>query len=171
MGRKYVDVSVDGLGPGEERVDGAPEEDYEKPEKLANIPIYQSKAKLAIFVGGVSTSIITIDVPNSDSKDNLLKDTDKEKTGDDKKFDWWHVFCLDGSKGLASIKTINKLTVKNPKHTYCEKLYFAEPGFDSPVPKPKKRSSRKTRFIELHTNHFEEKVESKVRSSQKKREI
>ena len=79
---------------------------------------------------------MTIDVPNTNSKDNLLKDSDKENTAADAKFDWWHVFCLDGYKGLKSLKTINKLTEKNPKHTYCEDLYFNEPGFDSPVPKP-----------------------------------
>lgn len=134
--RKYVDTSLNGLGPGEERVEGAPVEDYKKPETLPDIPIYESNAKLSIFVGGVRKSIITINVPSSNSKDNLLLDSDKESSDEEKKFDWWHVFCLDGSKGLSSLKTINKLTVSNPLHTYCESLYFNEPGFDSPVPRP-----------------------------------
>lgn len=151
--RKYVDESEHGLAPGEERVDGAPEEDYEKPEKLPNIPIHESKAKLSIYVGGTQKSLLSINIPSSDSKDNLLNDSDKENSGD-KKFDWWHVFCLDGSQGLESLKTINKLTTKNPRHTYCENLYFSDPEFDSPVPKPRK--SRRSSFIELFSNDFSE---------------
>lgn len=155
--RKYVDESENGLAPGEERVDGAPEEEYEKPEKLPNIPIHESKAKLSIFVGGVSKSLLTINVPTSASIDNLLKESDKENTEEKRKFDWWHVFCLDGSQGLESLKTINKLTMKNPRHMYCEDLYFNEPGFDSPVPRPSEQKSGRARFIEMYAKGKNEK--------------
>ena len=145
--RKYVDASVNGLGPGEERVDGAPEEDYAKPDVLPNIPIHESKAKLKIFVGGTQQNILSIAVPGSASEDNLLTDSDKEDSKN-KKFDWWHVFCLDGSQGLKSLKTVNKLTVDSPRNTYCEELYFNDPNFDSPVPRPN-ASAKRTRFIQL----------------------
>merc|ERR1712151_1119212 len=108
-----------------------------KPEKLPDIPIHESKAKVQIYIGGASKSILTIQIPSSSSKENLLKETDKADAK--KKFDWWHVFCLDGTKGLQSLRTINKLTENSPKHMYCEDLYFNEPGFDSPVPRPKKK--------------------------------
>jgi hypothetical protein len=158
--RKFVDKSVNGLAPGEERVDGAPEEDYEKPEKLPDIPIHESKAKLSIFIGGIQQSLLSITIPSSNSKENLLLDSDKESTDDSKKFDWWHVFCLDGSKGLASLKTINKLTVNNPKHSYCEDLYFNEPGFDSPVPR---QQSKRIAFIEKFVDLKEEKLNKRNR--------
>jgi hypothetical protein len=137
---KYVDLSQNGLAPGEERVEEAP---VENPIQLDELPpdtqLYESKAKLSIFIPGLEQSLLSIYVPSSNSKENLLHESDK-KIGENKEFNWWHVFCLNGAKGLESLKTINKLTLAIPGHDYCEKIYFNEPGFDSIVPRPPKNA-------------------------------
>ena len=72
--KKFINTVVDNLAEGERRVEGAPlNSDYnyemlpesERPELLPNIPLYQSKAKVSIFVNGFKMAIQEINVPDT----------------------------------------------------------------------------------------------------------
>lgn len=138
--RKYFDASENGLAPGEIRVEGAPlSADYnyailpetDRPELLPNITLSESRAKVSVFISGFKAALREINVPVTPVGNLLYPTTDK----DNKYYDWWLAFCLDGKAGLESLRIVNKLSSKNPKDTYCENLY-------NPTP-------RNTTFIEM----------------------
>jgi len=126
--RKYVSTAKDNLAPAEKRVPGAPyssdhnyefsAEEKEGTELLPNVALSASKAKVAIFVHGFKSAVKEINVPLN-SQGNLLLDSDKDK----KSLDWWVPFCLDGEKGLNSLKIVNKLTSSLPQESFCEGIY------------------------------------------------
>jgi len=128
--RKYVSTARNNLAPGEVRIDGAPlSSDYnyhisadpdENAVKLADVTLSASKAKVSIFFHGFKSAVQEIQVPlNPEAEGNLLLDSDKGK----EYFDWWIPFCLDGERGLESLRIVNKLTSALPKESYCESLY------------------------------------------------
>jgi hypothetical protein len=125
--RKYVSTAKDNLAPGEQRVAGAPmTSDYnyqflpdsERPELIANVTLAESNAKISIFVNGFKNAIREITIPIN-VEANLLLESDKNN----KYYDWWVPFCLNGSVGMESLKVINKLTSQIPKEAYCEAHY------------------------------------------------
>lgn len=158
--RKYVSTAKDNLAPGEERVEGAPmSSDYnyeflpesERPELIANATLAESNAKISIFVSGFKNAIREITVPVS-VEGNLLLESDKNN----KYYDWWVPFCLNGSLGVQSIKIVNKLTTEMPKDTYCQGLYSnsknSESAKNAGTPTNSGADSQKTSFAELPSN-------------------
>merc|ERR1712032_1468175 len=77
----------------------------------------------------------------------------------EKEFNWWLAFCFDGSKGIESIKIVNKLSVKEPDFTYCEKLYFND-KYDGKAPKPSGWDENRKNQTEKISENSEKKVKT-----------
>ena len=133
--RKYVSTAKNNLAPGENRVAGAPlSSDFNYPIsaepdegqiKLENKPLSDSRAKVAIFVNGFKSAVKEISVPLN-PEGNTLLESDKDK----EILDWWVAFCLDGEKGLESLRIVNKMTSALPQESYCEGIYPQKPQAD-----------------------------------------
>lgn len=134
VARKYIDKSDNGHLKEEKRVNGSPLFHYSKPENLTDVNIDKSKARISLFASGFSQKLFEFFIPDNIAEGNLLYPED-EKGHEEKEFNWWLGFCLDGSQGVDSIKIVNKLSIKDPLFTYCESLYFKK-GYDFPTPKP-----------------------------------
>lgn len=162
--RKYVSTAKDNLAPGEQRVEGAPmSSDYnyevlpdsERPDKIANVTLSESNAKVSIFVNGFKNAIREINVPAS-VEGNFLLETDKNK----KYYDWWVPFCLNGAQGMQSLRVVNKMTTEIPKETYCEDLYKnAAKASVTPANSGTPTSPTKTFFVEMKKNKMKKTVE------------
>jgi hypothetical protein len=44
----------------------------------------------------------------------------------DKEKKWLVAFCLNGNKGIKSLKVINKYVGVQPNYSYCEEIYKSE---------------------------------------------
>lgn len=70
----------------------------------------ESNATVSIYVNGYKKEVFTVTV--NDSKKN--------------KGEWWVVFCLDGKRGISSLRTINEFYEEQPNFSFCEKVYENE---------------------------------------------
>lgn len=147
--KKFVTVSKGNLAKDEKMIQDAPvdemgslSDDEQLARQIPDIPISQSRAKVAIFVNGFKNAIQEIFVP-IDSQENLLLESDKNTTN----HDWWLAFCLDGNQGLNSLKIVNKLTTSAPRETYCEGVYNKNKSVVQDDPD-------KLDFVQLTTNNF-----------------
>ncbi len=115
---KYVDNS-NGVAPGENNVNEDNNTPYRSPTVWANIPLYQSKAKVSVYAPGFSDPIKIISVPI------IVDDTTVYgvmETNNPESYDWWIVFCFDGSEGIDSIVTVNKFKFSKPTLKDCSNI-------------------------------------------------
>ena len=70
----------------------------------------ESNGTVSIYVNGYKKEVFTVNV--NDSKNN--------------KGEWWVVFCLDGKRGISSLRTINEFYEEQPNFSFCEKIYEKE---------------------------------------------
>jgi hypothetical protein len=64
-------------------------------------------------------SVFQLTIPNEIKSDNILSGS----VDDAKNWNWWLAFCIDGTKGLNSLKTVNKFSKTKPDVSYCENLF------------------------------------------------
>jgi len=147
--KKFVTVSKGNLAKDEKMIQDAPVDEtgpVSEEEKLAilipDIPLSQSRAKVAIFINGFKNAIQEIFVP-TETPENYLLDKDKYSVN----HDWWLAFCLNGNQGLESLKIVNKLSTSAPSETYCEGVYNKN---KSGINKDPDRLD----FVQLTTNNF-----------------
>jgi hypothetical protein len=77
-------------------------------EDINDITFAQSKANIKIYIKDYEKEIYKMDI-NSHN-------TEKEKK-------WLVAFCLNGNKGIKSLKVINKYVGVQPNYSYCEEIY------------------------------------------------
>lgn len=170
--RKYKDGTENGRLKGEEKVKDAPKMDHKIPKKLEDKPLSDSKAKVSVYVSGYEFALFSTSIVDNIDRENLLNPSEDEKKIEEK-INWWLAFCLNGSKGIDSVKIVNKLASKQPDYKYCQDLYVGneeenvqendeEKNKRNSVEK-KKYASSSSAFIELEfdgdstirkVNHF-----------------
>ena len=79
--------------------------------EINDITFAQSKANIKIYIKEYKKEIYKMDI-NSHN-------TDKDKK-------WLVAFCLNGNKGIKSLKVINKYVGVQPNYSYCEEIYKSE---------------------------------------------
>ena len=105
---KYVDGSQ-GNAVGENRIDSVPiGGDYEKPIDNTKT-LFNSEAKVIVYGAGYRAPIAKFEVKTLEEK------------GDE--YRYWNVFCLDGSKGVDSLKAVHQLAEEAPSYTFCDDFY------------------------------------------------
>ena len=119
------------------------------PEKFENVNFIDSKAKISLYTSGYEFSLFETFIPNNLARENLLFPSDDENNSP-KDINWWLAFCLDGSQGIDSIRIVNKLSSKEPKFTYCEKLYNKNLDLNKENSFEENNIIKQSAFIELH---------------------
>jgi hypothetical protein len=130
MAHKYESVTefeAFGLAAGEDPIFFPPMENEEETKTEENkekegIPdstLPKSGSILSLYVHGYKSAINTIQIP---STANLLNRIGTEQKKEDD-YKWWLGFCFDGSKGIQSMKIINKVSSEKPNYSYCSDLY------------------------------------------------
>jgi len=117
---KYIDLS-NGLAEGEE--EGISQLDDSNPlietkstrQIVPDLQLYKSEAKISVYSSNFIGPVLELIVPDTIKKDNILSDSIE-----DKGFIWWYGFCLNGTNGISSIKTINKLSKEKPTLSFCD---------------------------------------------------
>ena len=105
---KYVDGSR-GNAVGENRIDSVPVGDnYEKPVDNTKT-LFNSEAKIIVYGAGYRAPIAKFEVKTLEEK------------GDE--YRYWNVFCLNGSKGVDSLKAVHELAEEAPSYTFCDNFY------------------------------------------------
>lgn len=114
---KYFDVSDGETAAGDNFIN---QEETSKTtpinNSIPNIPLSQSKATLSIYTSEFKGPLHVANVPTF-NQENLL-DPGKE----DSSYIWWIAFCMDGSVGIDSLKTVNLLSTEKPPKTYCDSI-------------------------------------------------
>ena len=77
-----------------------------------HIKLFNSNATIKIFVPGFEREVYKITM-----EDIFKKENNNE---------WWIPFCINGEKGIKSIKYINKFVKDQPDYSYCEKIYESD---------------------------------------------
>ncbi len=115
---KQFKVNDNPISRNETKVKGAenkaPEEIYPNfQRKLTyvddHIKLMNSNATIKIFVPGFEREVYKISMEDIFSEENNNE--------------WWIPFCINGEKGIKSIKKINKFVKEQPNYSYCEKIY------------------------------------------------
>jgi hypothetical protein len=108
---RYIDISQ-GQNQGEVPIADSPTDNIKT--NIPAIPLSNSKATVTVYGKGFKGPLMSVTVPDLPSEG---EDTNPEN------YNWWTVFCLDGSKGINSITAINKLSVVKPTFSACENYY------------------------------------------------
>jgi len=132
---KYVDISG-GVGQGDNPIPGVNNSTRvtnDSAVKVPDYPLSESRAKISVYINGYKGPIYQIQVPIEDPNSVI----DQKDNTDPR--NWWIAFCLDGKRGLDSLKSVNKLSSYKPNFTYCETLYAPKPTTFAQMTKLKKR--------------------------------
>ena len=108
---RYIDISQ-GQNLGETPIADSPNDTTKT--NIDPIPLANSKATVTVYGKGFTGPLFSVSVPELP---NEGEDTNPEN------YNWWTVFCLDGSNGINSIAAINKLSVVKPTFQSCENYY------------------------------------------------
>ena len=117
---KYIDLS-NGVAEGEE--EGIPQLDDSNPtiatsssrQFVPDLPLHKSEAKISIYTSNFSGPVLELIIPDTIKKSNVLTDSE-----DEREYIWWYGFCINGTTGISSLKTINKLSKDKPTITFCD---------------------------------------------------
>ena len=74
-----------------------------------------TSAFIYIYSNGFKIPPIKIPIPDYDTNDG--------EYNNDKEYIYWAAFCIDGKKGINSLKIINKFTVNEPEQNICLSYY------------------------------------------------
>ena len=115
--RKYFDKS-NGLTQNEFKIEGV--ENIKKMNHTESYIIYDeylnnTSAFIYIYSNGFKIPPIKIPIPDYDTNDG--------EYNNDKEYIYWAAFCIDGKKGINSLKIINKFTVNEPEQNICLSYY------------------------------------------------
>ena len=126
---KYVDVTTgNGQAQGDTPVSGQEESNSTAVEAAINIGIpdttlAQSTAKISVYSYGYKGPIFSLTVPTF-MPENLIVNTQNESgINDEKSYNWWLAFCLNGSTGFNSLTPVNKLSTDIPSYNYCGQYF------------------------------------------------
>ena len=75
-----------------------------------------TSAYIYIYSNGFKIPPIKIPIPDYDSNNILYNNTNNE-------YIYWAAFCIDGKKGINSIKIINQFMVDEPEQNICLSYY------------------------------------------------
>lgn len=118
---KYNDKSG-GKSPLDNKIDDAPIllPAEEQPDKLADIKLVESKAKVSVYINGYRRAIKELTIPENPVGNYL---DEKKDTIAGKTHDYWLAFCLDGKLGIQSLNAANRISSDKPDYGVCEKFY------------------------------------------------
>lgn len=77
----------------------------------------ESKGKVSFISPNYEFPLLELKVPTSINDMNTVEPFNK-----DTKYNWWVLFCLDGSNGINSLKVVNKFSSKQPTSIFCDEL-------------------------------------------------
>ena len=116
--RKYFDKS-NGLTQNEFKIEGVENiKDMNHTETYILYDEYlnNTSAYIYIYSNGFKIPPIKIPIPDYDSNNILYNNTNNE-------YIYWAAFCIDGKKGINSIKIINQFMVDEPEQNICLSYY------------------------------------------------
>ena len=116
MVSKFEDVS-NGVAPNE---NADPNRKVEETSKVPDLNLIDSKATISIYVADFEYAIMQISVPSFISDLTVMDPKTKYEA---QQYDWWIAFCIDGTKGMNSLKVINKLDSKSSNSSICDQFY------------------------------------------------
>ncbi len=115
---KYVDLS-NGSAFGDSAIPNIDSNNVVRnsTSTIPDVPLSKYAAKISIYTSNYKGPMYQVNVPEF-LQENLLT-----PGGVDNSYTWWLALCLDGTQGITSLKTVNKLSTDRPQNTYCENLY------------------------------------------------
>jgi hypothetical protein len=86
--------------------------------KVPDTTLAGSLGTVSVYSPNFNSPVFKLTIPNEIKNTNVVNSA----PGEPKEFNWWIAFCLDGTKGLNSLKTVNKFSRTKPDISYCENL-------------------------------------------------
>jgi hypothetical protein len=86
--------------------------------KVPDTTLAGSMGTISVYSSNFSSPVLQLTTPNEIKDNNVVTGS----ADDPRNFNWWIGFCIDGSKGLSSLKTVNKFSKTKPDISYCENL-------------------------------------------------
>lgn len=113
---KYQDRS-NGVVVGEynESTDDYQEENI--PATVNTTPITASNAKVYVYSPHYLNSIIDINISSNINQSNVIGDFKPNES-----YNWWVLFCIDGTNGMESLKLVNKFMASQPTSKFCDDI-------------------------------------------------
>jgi hypothetical protein len=87
--------------------------------KVPDNTLAGSLGTISVYAPNFAGPVYQLTVPDDIKASNVLTGN----VDDAKNFNWLLAFCLDGTKGLSSLKTVNKFSKTKPDFTTCEGLF------------------------------------------------
>jgi hypothetical protein len=83
--------------------------------KENDIDLIDSYANIKVYNGYYYVPIINIDIPQILFNDNINNEKENYK--------YWIAFCINGNKGINSLKVVNKMSKEEPDVNICKEYY------------------------------------------------
>ena len=128
---KYVDLT-NGQAEGDTTVSGQEEsntlqvEIVDKDNGIPDSTLSQSTAKISVYSFGYKGPIFVLVVPTFRPENLIVSTEDGSGINDEKSYNWWLAFCLNGTTGFNSLTPVNKLSTDIPSNTYCRDIFNKE---------------------------------------------
>lgn len=84
-------------------------------DPIDTTPISISNANVYVYSPYYLYPILSISIPETISQDNVIGTYSQNND-----YNWWVLFCLDGSQGLNSLTLVNKFADKQPTSSFCQ---------------------------------------------------
>ena len=114
--RKYFDNS-NGKTLNENKKDGVEVGEYKNYTDLSikyNEYLNNSMAKLLVYSNGFKVPALKISIPG------FIKNSDNDNSNE---FKYWAAFCINGKKGINSLKVVNQMMKTEPPKDICLSYY------------------------------------------------
>jgi hypothetical protein len=77
-----------------------------------------SGAKITVYSPNFTGPVLEMTVPDNVNSRTTLRGEDSD--GNDGEYLWWYGFCINGSRGINSIITIDKIAKDKPLANFCD---------------------------------------------------
>ena len=84
------------------------------PQPRDKTPIILSRARINLYSPHYKNAIGEIVMPDRINQSTVIGTYNANAY-----YDWWILFCIDGSNGIDTLKVINKFSFKQPSSSYC----------------------------------------------------
>lgn len=88
------------------------------PAPIDSTSISASNAKVFLYSPNYLSPILDINIPSEVNDSNVIGVYDNSKT-----YNWWILFCVDGTKGISSLRLVNRFSDTQPNSVFCSDLY------------------------------------------------
>ena len=103
-----------------EEISNIDKENYIEGKENDDINLIDSYANIKVYNGYYFVPIINIDIPQLlfNENENIKNEKDNYK--------YWIAFCINGNKGINSLKVVNKMSKEDPDINICKQYYNKE---------------------------------------------